>query len=482
MSSRRTQSLGFNGSAVDTLAVTSPFWAASRPSSGGISFGDNMDTQEPWDYHPFQWNDEDRIPNLIQMDVAKIGSGKTTLIDTVAARYSAMKIGVAKEETEEVTYREMRVWADQIRKLHGMGELARLADFFDSEVVDANRRINPLDPALHLDLDEQMETVIEMMTLANNSAPLERHIPYAVQVAMDRMYSRYKNDASLDTLGDLLRVQDASFETDYHVKATLAERNGKEPSAELLKDLSRESNLVEAEWRQDSFRAYELLARVIGGDFGRRFGGTESMAEKLKQRAVIMDLSDTPDAAIMLIQSLNWRVRKSANKRQDLDFMYQIDIHDENWKMWNYLTYANAMYEYLKHIRSYETLVLINTHRPNDYTTVGTEGSPQREKATKMLSDVGMWFVGRQEAADANEIAHLIGLNGVEEKRLLTLQKGQWCIKLGTERPVWVDTTSMFNKTIQDLSFSNQALRQLLARGQEIDTFLEEAEKEFVTQ
>jgi|GEM_PF-3753665 len=468
--SQKTQSLGFNGSAMDTLAVSNPFWNAADPSGNGIPFGEDMDTQKDWNYHQFKWMDEGRVPNLIQMNMAKIGNGKTTLIDSIAARYSALKIG------DGVNEYEIRPWADNIRKLHGVVELQRLAEFFDSKVVDANQRVNPLDPDYHLDLDEQLETIIEMMTVANKGA-LDRHLPYAVQVAMERMLRLYPKEVSLNTLGQLMRVQDMSYEQEFVNNGPLNMGSESESlSAALRLDLNRKINLNEEEWRQDSFRGYELIARLLGGEFGNRFGGTESTADQLKQRAIVMDYSDTSDAAITLLQSLNWRIRNSANRRQDSDFMYQIDIHDENWKLWNYETYANSMYAYLKQIRSYETLVLLNTHRPNDYTTVGYEGSPQREKATKMLSDVGSWFVGRQEAADANEIAHLIGLNGLEEKRLLGLQKGQWCIKLGTERPVWVDTTSMFNQMIQDMSFSNQALNKLLNRGAQIDIELEEME------
>ena len=477
--SRQTQSLGFIGSALDTLAVTIPLWNAGNPSIKGVAFGDNMDTQEPFDYNPFLWNLENKVANLIQMNMAKIGHGKTTLVDTVAARYSALKIGGnADEPSREL---ELRLWADNIRKLHGQVELGRLAEYFDVEVVDASVRVNPLDPAYDLGLDEQLETIMEMLTVANNGTPLRRHLPYAVQVAMDRMFTRYPDEASLDTLGDLMAVMDASFETDYHMSRPLAPRIGKEQlSLQLQADLDRPRNLNEEEWRQDAFLGYELITRVIGGDFGNRFGGRQSTAEQLKQRAVIMDYSDTNDAAITLLQSLNWRIRNAANRRQNRDFMFQIDIHDENWKLWNYATYANAMFEYLKQIRSYETLVLLNTHRPNDYTTVSYEGSPQREKATKMLSDVGSFFIGYQEASDANEIAHMIGLNGLEEKRLGTLQKGQWCIKLGSERPVWVDTTSMFTHMMQSLSFSNQALYKLLSRGVEAENIREQEETEAV--
>ena len=465
---RSPSALTFNGSASDTIAVASPFWSASRYDVSGIALGESMDDQGWFDYNPIRWMHKNIVPNLIQMNVAKIGHGKTTLVDHIAAMYSAIQIGDNPEY-------EMRVWADNIRKLHGSIELGRLADFFDSTVVgSAGRRVNPLNQGYTLSRDQQLEFIEDAMVIANKGRPLERHLPYAISVATEWMYREHADDASFDTLGELMRVLDLDAEAGYRAHRSLSSRLGKELSPKLLEITQRSGGVNLEDFRNDAFRGYELLDRLTN-QFGGRFGGLGSDAEELKQRAVVYDLSDLTDEAITLNQQFNWLVRNNANATQNRDFMFQIDIHDENWKLWNYLTYAKAMFAYLKQIRSYETLVIMNTHRPNDYQAIGGD---QGELATKMLSDVGMWFVGRQEPADAFEIRQLLGLNAVEERRLTTLTKGQWGIKLGTDRMVFINTSSVYTSMLKQMSFSNQALNVLLNRSNRYDeerAFQEEA-------
>lgn len=465
MPARRPEhGLTFNGSARDVIGVSLPFWQPSRNNISGVLGGASMDDQGWFDYNPFKWMEMDMCPNLIQMNVAKIGHGKTTLIDYIAAVYSALRIG------GDANY-EMRVWGDNIRKIHGQVELERLAGFFGEPVVGAGgQRINPLDTGYDLSRAQQLQFLESMLIQANRGNDLQEYLAYALRIAVDWMYREFAEYASLDVLGELMRSLDLVAETAYRNAAPLASRIGL-TDAELppgLLEISRRSgNISEADFKAGAFAGYKLIDRVTK-EFGGRFGGRGSDAEQIRQqRSVIYDMSDLPDEAIALNQEFNWLVRNNGNAKQNREFMFQIDIHDENWKLWNYLSYANAMYAYLKQIRSYETLVLMNTHRPNDYQTVGySDSSPQRQKATKMLSDVGIWYVGKQEAADANEIRHLIGLNGAEERRLTTLGKGQWGVKIGNERMQFVNMASVYVPALRDLSFSNQALRVLLNRGQ----------------
>lgn len=457
--------LTFNGSARDVIGASTPFWSAARNNISGILGGESMDDQGWFDYNPFEWMSRDICPNLIQMNVAKIGHGKTTLIDYIAAVYSALRIG------GDANY-EMRVWGDNIRKIHGQVELDRLAAFFGEPVVGSGgQRINPFDLGYDLSREMQLEFLESMLIQANKGQDLQRHLPYALRVAVDWMYREFSEYASLDVVGELMRSLDLVAEVAYRDAAPLADRLGLkagEALPEKLIDLSKNAgNINEFDFKADAFAGYTLIDRVLK-EFGGRFGGRGSDAAQIRsQRSVIYDMSDLPDEAIALNQEFNWMVRNNGNAKQNRDFMFQIDIHDENWKLWNYLSYANAMYAYLKQIRSFETLVLMNTHRPNDYQTVGSsDSSPQRQKATKMLSDIGIWYVGKQERADANEIRHLIGLNGSEERRLPTLRKGQWGVKIGNERMQFIDTTCVYTETLQNMSFSNHALGVLVNRGQ----------------
>lgn len=463
-SARQNQTVGFNASAEDSIAVSLPWWESKKFTENGHFLG-VTEGGSPFFYNPFEWMSHDLCPNLLEMHTAKIGHGKTTLMDMIAVKIMAQAIG-----TETETY-EMRLWADNIRKLHGEIELERLAHFFDSEVIDANQRLNPLAAAYDLSPSMQLSFLLGMLEKANEQR-LTGYMPYALRVLIYHLHEDFKGFESIELLRDLADGADEDTERSYRdaQKLDVSQMSKKQQAM-----LAKPSNFNSEAWREDCFKLYMLLDSICSKDglFEGRFGGDASTAEVMtKQRANIVDMSDTGDMAIAQMQEFFWLVRQTASKKQNRDFMFNVELHDENWKLWQYESYARAMFQHIKQIRSEETLIIVNNHKPSDYETVGDEGSIQSQMATKMVSDVGIWAIGKQEPEDASVLASKIGLTPTEQLKTTKLKKGHWGFKVGDERVVWIDTRPAYNKYVNDLSFSNQALRTLLKKGKAIDKAL----------
>lgn len=479
MVKRGSQSLGFMGSAHDILAAFTAY-NSSFAGSNAFMLGVDMDSGKAFGYDPIGWMHEGRIDSKVQCNIGKKNHGKTSLMIAIMLLYSLYDLGG----------KDARITVDDIRRNFSTGEYVKIAEkIFGSIPIKFNDPINNFDPSFGFSMSENLETAIEMFMHANNHRMPSVEEIFALQIAVDMMFTEYAFNASPETLARILfsfekadldkymhtnldqaildRIKIRTLET---APLSLNEPEGSYPTRELNTEekaklqalLEKPMHVLPEEIISTGARLGMSFMRLLKGDFGNRFGGTISLAERMQQDFVLMDYSGMNNQTVALMQSLFWRIKMSAMKRMDRRYMFHLEGHDENYKFWNYLPYAEAMSEYLKQIRAYETLVIMNTHRLRDYYSVGTEKSRERQLATNMFGDVGFWFIGKLNTRDAQDIQALLNLEQNEAERFLTLTTGQWGVKLGDDPVVFIDTSAGFTELMEYLTKSNMANENLL--------------------
>lgn len=479
MVKRGSQSLGFMGSAHDTLATFTPY-KSSFAGSNAFMLGVDMDSGKAFGYDPIGWMHEGRIDSKVQCNLAKKNHGKTSLMIAIMMLYALYDLGGE----------DARITVDDIRRNFSMGEYVKIAEkVFGSVPVKFDDPINNFDPAFGFTMSENLETAVEMLMHANNHRIPSVEEIFTLQIAVAMMFEEYAFTASPETLtrilfgieeADIVKYMDVNLNStilDKIKTKTLAtaqsdsnEAQASVPTRELTVEeksklqalLNKPMNILPDEIISTGARLGMSFMRLLKGDFGNRFGGDISLAERMQQDFVLMDYSGMNNKTVALMQSLFWRIKMSAMKRMDRRYMFHLEGHDENYKFWNYLPYAEAMSEYLKQIRAYETLVIMNTHRLRDYYSVGSENSRERQLATNMFGDVGFWFIGKLNSRDAQDVKTLLNLEQNEAERFLTLTTGQWGVKLGDDPVVFVDTTAGYTELMEYLTRSNMANENLL--------------------
>ena len=176
--------------------------------------------------------------------------------------------------------------------------------------------------------------------------------------------------------------------------------------------------------RRDYEEAAELmvhgLGQLYGGRFGYMFGGEQSLADYLQQPVVSLDYSNIDERQLSLLLALIFMWRAFASENKDERFRTDVLFADENHEMWKYPAYARAMHHMLKILRASGVAVVLNSHRINDYRTT------ESPLAMNALSDIGGWFIGRQEHRDAIDTVEFLRLPKGMVETITSLKVGNF--------------------------------------------------------
>lgn len=392
---------------LDQAAPFQPFQLTAPLGVPGIPFGHRIEDDQPWEFDPFLLKRSGRVKALVGMTLGEIGVGKTTLAKVMAARFAGFSAGRG---------RRFRISLDDTKGNDGVPEYQLLTEFLGEEEAELARyKINPLDQAMGMHRSEQLSMLREMCEHNNTSlSTIDVHI---LKTALFHMLDRSPEHASLELLQEVLLNE--TF--DQISPAELQAFGGQQAQLRL---------------RDAIMEVYLRIDNILNGELGDVFGGTHSIADILSRRIVALDYTGLEEDALALIQSLIWRWKTSALRRNDARFMVDMEIHDENYAMWSHLVYARSMYNHIKRIRQQGGFLLMNSHRLNDYYTVGDAGSKERGYATNMVKDVSIWFLGRQSEDSIPEIRDRLGISRALGQTLMTLREGQFCCIIGKEEPV----------------------------------------------
>lgn len=439
------QVTAFSAPLDDALGPFVPFNTPSNRSQNELILGLKLfGDRGLFTFDPHRWKREGRIKATTGAVFGDIDAGKSALNKIISAEYGA--VFNAK--------RKQRIYADDHRRLNGVSEYSRLAQYYDSRLVTLDEKINVFDKDLGLTMSDHLETTQAIFSSASDGQLPARYMTLAMQAALHLMYERddAKNVPSAEYLVRiLLEIKgsdvneylksvtqqiaidsiDPTPSTENALEAELVAEDGVDP---LVKPVANPTNINWEEFQHDAGIVASHVIRFLTGDFGDTFGGTASIAKKFGSRFCGFDYSGKNDQTVAFLVGFIWRIKTSAQQRDDHRFMFDIENHDENVGLWNFSSYARPMAKALKQARGYQRLTLMTTHRPLDYETVGSAESQVRKLATNMLKDVGFYVIGKYEnATDAYAARDYFGLTRYETEQIMRLRPGEYGIKFPGE-------------------------------------------------
>jgi hypothetical protein len=424
----------------DQAAAHNVFALPSQPPVVADAWGTILFGGSPFLWNPFIYKHEGYAPGTVVRILGTKDAGKTALAKVLAS-------GLGIQET--ASGQRMRITVDDTRQNDGVPEYAEFAKAMGGESVSlASHQINFLDQTMGASFSEYLGTAKLMYEHVSKQA-LGGKQPLALQVALAKTIRLHGNATEPKYYLKVLRQLSLRDLVEYQVRLdddTLANvvdisglrRNfGGRPSTSMsVADMEQATNISFDEFRNAAGQCYAVLLELLNGTYENMFGGNNSLAEMLSQPVVVLDYTGIDIDALVLIQSLLWRWRTSAVRRGDKRFMSNIEIHDENYGMWEHLPYAKNMYKHIKTIRGTGELVLIIHHRIDDNYAVGSAGSEQRELAVNSLSDTDMWFIGHTDAINIPRLQKRLNLDDWVCNHITKLQQGEFYYVMGDRKPV----------------------------------------------
>lgn len=75
-------------------------------------------------------------------------------------------------------------------------------------------------------------------------------------------------------------------------------------------------------------------------------GDTVSVEQAMKAQVFAPDFTDLTDEETIILQMYLWRIRMHAIAVHDEDLFFNVEIHDENYKMTRYAVYTQGMMDF----------------------------------------------------------------------------------------------------------------------------------------
>lgn len=475
----------------ESAALLQPWMSTAHPQPIGVWLGVDLDTGEHLFIDPWLLKHHGLVNSLMTMVLGQKGRGKSTLAKVLCMRLFSLAASNG----------HLSIRLNNLKPEDGKAEYQGLSDHFRSTVVTLrNQQINIFDRRM---LSEETDLLDVAVNVSEFSAghPLQRYEPLALQVGMYRMLRDYDAMVSPEVLEGLLRRLDHRDVEEYYaaVDGRLQQSLGRHFSNEALSrlgpderqrrsemwsrltnELTRPHHLDLAKFQHDASLTSSYLGRVIHGDMGKLFGGRGSLRPLLTQPATTLDWTGLNTKSTSLMRSLMWKTQTAALVQNDREVIPHLDIDDEDHGSWNNLIYARSKAEYHKIARAFPTMNLQLTHRLADYKSVGEAGSEQRQKATNMLRDIDIWFVGRQndDHETLRDIQETLGFSKPDAKQLTRLQTGQFALKIGDLKPIFfqlVLVPSEIPVVKTDRATARMVDRTMTANSPEVRRRLEQA-------
>lgn len=437
-------SQGFSGTA-DEMALDIPAVTTQSIQPRGIPVFYNLDSGEPQPFDPWGLRQAGRVGSPAAAVVGDRGHGKTSLIMHIAMCFAARKgRGGAK----------FRINGDDHRRDNGVPEYQALAeDLGVEEVPLASYRLNCLDMSMGMTDAQQQGMIKELLkhVFGGKMKPLHSEcLRYAIKIVR----RDYPSSAELELLPEILRTI-----TKTDIRGLLLDARSELPERhagnQKFQDMQSRTVRLHGNILEAAVELASMIEELLDGEYAGIFGGRETLSQVLQNRFVMFDYSGLSDEAVMLVQSMMWYWRAAAIANQDFRFRFDMEFHDENYKLWAYPVYARAMHQYLKQLRAHSTFVVLSTQRLEDYETVGAKSSQIYRLATNAVKEVDIFLIGRQTPVSAEATGRRLRLTSEEVARIPTLKVGQWGLKIASEPIVWVGVK--LTERLKVVSFSDDA-------------------------
>lgn len=452
----------FSGTPEDA-ALVNPWTSPSPLIRQGTPIGTELGTGRVVYFDPWLMQVLRIITGTIFLIIGERDSGKSSLLNMLIMRMMTRQAGV-----RDGIPQEMRVRITTRKPNEGVEvEFKPVNDYLYGNFVDMNRAglINIFDHKMGMSEWDLLETAVNVCELANNNVLLRDFQPLALQVGVHKMLTQFADIAAPEVLEIATRSLDMNDVDHYFQKSNsrvlttfdsiLTSRPELKKQLQLTMD--KPVNVPEQQFRQDAAFVSQQIGRVLRGDFGQVFGGTNSMYDIFTDTVSTLNMTGLNSKARTLIESMLWKWNTTgpAGGRPGLN------IGDEEHEGANSLMYMRFWAADVAKARAFTTLDLRATQFIKQLTEAGAEGSEIRSLARQIAMGVGGHFIGRQPN-DENALDDVRALGLAEHDVYFTtqLKVGQFGFKVPNRPVIFFQT--ILTPTELDLSETNQASKGMM--------------------
>lgn len=449
-----------------------PFVGPGDLSDTGVMLGIDLFTRKPVIFDPWRLKLQGKIKSTTFLTLGDLGSGKTTLMQSIVARLMARQAGAVDGQPVA-----MRTRIHDRKREAGNPEYTNLTQHLVSEVVSLNRdaSINIFDPLMKMGQWDILETAVNICEFVNNDEPLRRFQPLALQVAVHRMMKETPDLASPEALRALLfnlckQDIDEYYRDQNRQVEQMFRRAVEDVPGDSRRDLQQQldvlayqpTNVPDGQFREDAAQVAASFNRLLSGDYGRIIGGHNSLRGLLSAPMAVWDWTGVNQKARTVIESMLWKWQEVALNNNDLELIPHINIGDEEHEAFYNLMYLRFRSASAKKARQIHTADFRATQYLPDLTKAGDEGTEKRTLAAGIVRATGLLFIGKQP----NDPEILEGLSryvrSKQDMDFLTRLKTGWFAIASEDRPptfYWHTLTD----TEQSLFQSDAAAKSMFA-------------------
>jgi len=404
--------------------------------------------------------------------------GKSTLMKVLVLRLMALQA-----ELDEQGYPvPMRARMHDRKREEEAGELRPITDYLVGQTVELNRRgfINLFDPTLVLD-DEGNISEADLLEIAVNSAEYDLgHLlngfqPLSLQVGVHKMTREDRSKFSPERLSQLVRTLTRDDITAYFaasdnsVNKMLMSRDPRQENqfvehTQLTTSDAGLHFIDERDFQRDAAIMAATLNRILQGDYGRIFGGTNSLRDMLGGEAVTFDWNGVNPKARGLLEAMLQKWQAIAADRNERALIPHINIADEAAEgakspMWMRFRVENVIKS-----RAYPTADFESAQNELQILNAGEAGSEVRALGQQISVGTGGRFITRQESSntEALELLSKMGLSDGDIHLSTELDIGCFLLLFG-KRPA-VPCQLIITETESELVETNSATKSMTQR------------------
>lgn len=418
-----------------TVTSTAPFVPADNPAPppvSGLAIFRVAETGEPWRFDPINNHHLGLTDGRAIFLCGLRGEGKTA---------GAQMIGTALMARRYRSGLPCRVYIEIQRRNMGVAEMEKFVKAIGGEITPLkDRKINFLAEGL-LSFGDTIyvtRTALEV----NSGEKLTSRMRDGLKIAVAEMYTNKGEKPCPSHLSRKLREVTCDDVYQYRVskKQVRSDRRNNRDE-QMTVDAA-----IEVAVMVDNL----MELSCIGDDL--------SLKDAMSQDCFAPDFTDLTDEEIVIVQIYLWRIRMHAIAVMNRELYFNLEIHDENYRMVQFLPYTKGMVQLLKAIRGVDTVIIVASHRPNDYRSVAPEGSTEFNQAMALLLEYDTVLAARMPEEDRSDMMRYFGFTHAHFDIVKSLPQWgrQWVLKFRGEEDIH-KLLLRLTSGVKETSYSQQA-------------------------
>ncbi len=432
----------------NAVALWQPWISPKHPQREGIPLGYDLRTGKPVMFFPWSL---DTHSTTFQIEGEK-NAGKSTFMKVVMPRLLGLQ---ASDPYGNPTLMRGRI--NSRKSEQGVAEFAPLTEALASPVYDIGLQGSINLFGLFRHEADLIEVAINIAQEIGGASLPPQASSVAIMVAMRQIMTQTPEIVSPVVLEAVLRNLNIKDFEEYHrdnrvaalkqFETELTERPG------LLNSLSIELPRygdIDASYLHAARYAADCFAQLVHGNYGRAFGGTNSLYDVLSQQVVTLNWENMPENAQVILEAVLLKAEASAivqakrdiGEGRDLSgIIPHVNMSDEEGGAMKSLMHARFMAEKQNKSRAYPTADFRAVQYYGQITNAGDEGSELRGLAQEIENGVGCRIIFRQPS-DTNFLERFsrLGMSDPDVELLPQLGRGQAFLLLRDHPPLLFQT------------------------------------------